>query len=115
MNIKNNKKLKVLSLFSGCGGLDLGFINSGYEIIWANDFFIEAVETYKKNIGNHIVFGDISKIPNNEIPNNFDILLGGFPCQGFSVANKKEVWRMREIFYIKKCLELLKIKNLNFF
>ena len=40
----NNKKHSVVGLFSGCGGLDLGFINSGYEVVWANDFFKDAVE-----------------------------------------------------------------------
>ena len=69
-----DKKYKVASLFSGCGGLDLGFINAGYEVIWANDFFKEAVETYKNNIGNHIVQGDITQIKSSEIPNDFDVL-----------------------------------------
>lgn len=46
---KQEKKEKVVSLFSGWGGLDLAFINAGFEIIWANDFFSEAVETYKKH------------------------------------------------------------------
>ena len=41
--------MKVVSLFSGCGGLDLGFIQAGYEVIWANDFFKEAVEIFKHN------------------------------------------------------------------
>lgn len=82
--------MKVASLFSGVGGLDLGFINAGHEIVWANDFFLDAVDTYKKNIGNHIVFGDISKIQIKDIPNH-DVLIGGFPCQGFSVANTKRV------------------------
>ena len=84
-----SKKHTVAGLFSGCGGLDLGFINAGFDVVWANDFFKEAVETYKKNIGNHIVLGDITKIPSSEIPNDFDILLGCFPCQGFSIANIK--------------------------
>ena len=44
------KKYKVVSLFSGAGGMDLGFIHKNFEIIWANDFFKEATETYKKNI-----------------------------------------------------------------
>jgi len=96
-----NDKYKIASLFSGCGGLDLGFIQAGFEVVWANDFFKEAVDTYKKNIGDHIVYGDITKIPSTDVPNNFDILLGGFPCQGFSVANTKEAWKMNVIFYIK--------------
>ena len=47
-SMKNQTKYTVAGLFSGCGGLDLGFINAGYEVIWANDFFKEAVDTYKK-------------------------------------------------------------------
>lgn len=80
--------MKVVSLFSGAGGLDLGFIKAGHEIVWANDNFPDAVKTYRKNIGDHIVCEDISKIPSDQIPDH-DILIGGFPCQGFSVANSK--------------------------
>lgn len=80
--------MKVVSLFSGVGGLDLGFIRAGHEIIWANDLFEDAVKTYRRNVGNHIVFKDITEIPSSDIPNH-DILIGGFPCQGFSVANTK--------------------------
>lgn len=80
--------MKVVSLFSGAGGLDLGFIMAGHEIIWANDIYDDAVETYRHNIGNHIVCEDISKIDAKDIP-ECDIVIGGFPCQGFSVANTK--------------------------
>ncbi|WP_445738710.1 DNA cytosine methyltransferase [Mariniflexile sp.] len=78
-------KTKVLSLFSGSGGLDLGFLATGkFEIIFANDFNYSACETYAHNIGNHIICEDISKLKN--LP-NADIIIGGPPCQGFSTAN----------------------------
>lgn len=108
-------KYKIVSLFSGCGGLDLGFIQAGFEVVWANDFFKEAVETYKNNISDHIVYGDITKIPSEEIPDNFDILLGGFPCQGFSVANTKRSMEDERNFLYKELLRVLKDKKPKFF
>ena len=57
-----NQKPKVVSLFSGCGGLDLGFHMEGYETIWANDFSEWAVQSYKKYFGDVIRLGDITKI-----------------------------------------------------
>ena len=80
--------MKVVSLFSGAGGLDLGFTMAGHEIVWANDNFPEAVETYKTNLGDHIVCEDIYNIDVSKIP-DCDIVIGGFPCQGFSIANMK--------------------------
>lgn len=80
--------MKILSLFSGCGGLDLGLCRAGNEIVWANDFDEYAVATYKKNIGDHIVLGDIRNIDIGILP-NCDVVVGGFPCQGFSMANMK--------------------------
>ena len=112
---KMDKKYKIASLFSGCGGLDLGFIQAGYEIVWANDFFKEAVETYKYNIGEHIVFGDITQIPSTDVPDNFDILLGGFPCQGFSVANTKRSMHDERNFLYKELLRLIRDKQPKFF
>ena len=83
------KKYKIVSLFSGAGGMDLGFIQNGFEIIFANDFDNDACKTYEKNIGNHILCEDIYKIKNKDIPKNIDVLIAGFPCQGFSVSNNK--------------------------
>ena len=80
--------MKVVSLFSGAGGLDLGFINAGFEVIWANDFDEDACKTYAHNIGEHIVHGNISSIFSDTIP-ECDVVIGGFPCQGFSQANLK--------------------------
>jgi DNA (cytosine-5)-methyltransferase 1 len=107
--------MKVASLFSGCGGLDLGFIEAGFDIVWANDFFKDAVDTYKSNIGDHIVYGDITKIPSNEIPDDFDVLLGGFPCQGFSVANIKRSMNDERNFLYKELMRLIKDKKPKFF
>lgn len=81
--------MKVISLFSGAGGFDLGFKKSGFEIVWANDFDKEAVETYKRNIGEHIVHDSIYNIKVEDIP-DADILIGGFPCLGFTVAKGKD-------------------------
>lgn len=80
--------MDVVSLFSGAGGLDLGFIMAGHQIIWANDCYGDAVETYRENIGEHIVCDDIANINLVNIP-DCEIVIGGFPCQGFSVANTK--------------------------
>jgi DNA (cytosine-5)-methyltransferase 1 len=78
--------MRVVSLFSGAGGLDLGLIQAGHEIIWANDIFADAVATYRLNIGDHVDTRDIREIDESDIP-NCDVIVGGFPCQGFSVAN----------------------------
>ena len=113
--IESSNKPTVVSLFAGCGGLDLGFIQAGYNVIWANDFFEDAVKTYRKNIGNHIVLGDITKIKSSEIPNNFDILLGGFPCQGFSIANTKRSMKDERNFLYLEMLRMIKDKKPKFF
>lgn len=86
--IVTKNKPKVLSLFSGCGGMDLGFLQEGYEIVYANDFFHEACETYKKNFGNHIFEGDIADIDFEKTP-DCDVITGGFPCQDFSMIWKR--------------------------
>ena len=108
-------KPKVVSLFSGCGGLDLGLKEAGFHIIWANDFAKDAVATYKHNFGNHIVLGDITKIPSEQIPDDFDLLVGGFPCQGFSIANTKRNMQDSRNFLYKELLRVLKDKNPKFF
>lgn len=113
--VNSPDKLKVVSLFSGAGGMDLGFINAGFEIIWANDFFQEAVDSYRKNIGKHMIYGDITKIASSDIPDNPDVIIGGFPCQGFSVANTRRSMEDKRNFLYKEMLRIIKDKKPKFF
>ena len=93
--------MEIVSLFSGAGGLDLGLIQSGHRVIWANDIFGDAVATYRLNIGDHIDDRDIRDVPSSEIPNS-DVVVGGFPCQGFSVANwARKIDDKRNALYIE--------------
>ena len=81
--------IKVCSLFSGIGGIDLGFQQAGFDIVWANEFNKDAAATYRYNFGtDHMVEKDIRKVNVSEIP-DFDVLVAGFPCQSFSTAGKQ--------------------------
>ena len=81
--------MNIVSLFSGAGGMDLGFKEAGHKIVWANDVKKDCVNTYKLNLGDHIVEGDIRDITSESMP-LCDAVIGGFPCQGFSQANMRK-------------------------
>ena len=106
--------MKVVSLFSGAGGLDLGFINAGHTIVWANDIYEDAVNTYRKNIGDHITCKDINSVDVDEIP-DCDIVIGGFPCQGFSVANTKRHTKDERNTLYKQLIRVIEAKRPKFF
>lgn len=106
--------MKIVSLFSGAGGLDLGFVKAGHEVVWANDVFHEAVETYRFNIGDHIVEADIHNVDSNDIP-DCDMVMGGFPCQGFSVANMKRHTDDERNSLYKELLRVIKDKHPKYF
>lgn len=94
-----NKVYKVISLFSGCGGMDLGFVGdfsvfgkkyekNPYKIIFANDINEKACDTYEHNFKLKPYCGDIKNIDMDSLP-DADIVIGGFPCQDFSLAGKR--------------------------
>jgi len=89
------KKYKIASLFSGCGGMDLGaeggftFLNKEYKkhntiTVFATDFDKDISDIYNLNFKNKCLVKDIKQLKSSEVPNH-DILTGGFPCQSFSV------------------------------
>ena len=89
--IYKNNDIKTVSLFSGAGGLDIGAIKAGAKIIWANDMMKEACLSYATNIGDHIVRGNIDDlIEDLSELSDVDLVIGGPPCQGFSVAGKMD-------------------------
>lgn len=105
--------MKVISLFSGAGGLDLGFIKAGHEIVFANDINKSYCDTYRHNIG-EIFCGDVAKLKPSEIPDG-DIVIGGWPCQGFTIANvSRTVDDSRNKLYLEM-KEIIKAKRPKFF
>lgn len=105
MSVVTTNKPRMVSLFSGCGGLDLGFSRAGFNIIWANDFDSDAQAVYRENIG-EIDGRDILTVSESEIP-DCEILTAGFPCQPFSNAGmRKGVHDSRGMLY-KECLRII--------
>jgi DNA (cytosine-5)-methyltransferase 1 len=100
-----HERFRLIDVFAGAGGMTLGFstlFGHAFDSVWANDIDGACVRTYCRNFGNHCVSGDIVEILNNpktEIP-PADVVIGGPPCQGFSLLNKnregdprKQLWR----------------------
>ena len=103
------REFTAASLFCGAGGLDIGFERAGFKTVWANDFDSDACKTHKSWSSAEVVCGDISKIDINTIPKT-DIILGGFPCQGFSLSGPRKIDDSRNVLY-KYYVKIVKEKK----
>jgi DNA (cytosine-5)-methyltransferase 1 len=115
IEVKAEKKMiihshpRLVSLFSGCGGMDKGFENAGFNRVWANDFDSDAQAVFRLNLGD-IDGRDITKVPVEDIP-ECDIITAGFPCQPFSNAgNRRGVYDERGELYLE-CLRIIESKE----
>ncbi len=106
--------MKIASLFSGCGGLDLGFTNVGFKMVYANDFDKMCWETFEKNHSVKIDGRSIVEVKSEEIP-NADGFIGGPPCQSWSLAGEMRGIKDKrgQLFY--EYIRILKDKKPKFF
>lgn len=100
------REITAVSLFCGAGGLDIGFEKAGYKTIWANDNDSDACKTHEMWSRAEVVCGDITKLDISRIPKS-DIILGGFPCQGFSLSGPRKIDDSRNVLY-KYLVKLVK-------
>lgn len=118
----SNEKFKVISLFSGCGGLDLGLVGgfeflgeeykeNPFEIILSNDINAKATQTQRRNFKDvDIICADVRELIEEELP-SADVLIGGFPCQDFSLAGKQQGLEVeRGNLYKSMVKALIKVK-----
>lgn len=135
MRKKERNNYKILSLFAGCGGLDLGFrggfsflgkkyAKRNFELEWSNDIDAPSCETFRKNFRHDIVCGDIRDIINGKekkslfdkkLPNKTDIVLGGFPCQDFSHAGKRRGFESKRGLLYQSMMKVIRRTKPNLF
>lgn len=94
----DKRKIDMVSLFCGAGGLDKGFENKGFRTVWANDFDGDVCETHRGWSSAEVVHGDIGKVDFKSIPRT-EVIAGGFPCQGFSLAGPRKLDDSRNVLY----------------
>ena len=101
-----SNKTTVASLFSGAGGMDIGFRDAGFEIVWANDIDKDACETHRRWSSSEVVCADVCSVGATAMPKT-DVIVGGFPCQGFSLGGPRQVNDDRNVMYrhFVRCVE----------
>ncbi len=102
--------MKAISFFAGAGGIDIGFKQAGFDVIFANEIDIYASASYRLNFDDELVTDDINNLNMSEIPDH-DVLLAGFPCQAFSIAGYRKGFddERGELFF--SVLKIIKAKR----
>lgn len=114
MDIGNTiDKLQGVSLFCGAGGMDMGFHNVGFNVVWANDLYKDACDTYTGWSGAQVVCEDVTKILVDDIP-SADFMTFGFSCQGFSLSGPRKLDDSRNKLY-HECVRIVTAKQPLFF
>ncbi len=121
-----SRRLKVASLFCGCGGSDLGILGGfeylgkeyprlNFDIVYAVDIDVKAVQTYNANFSHKAVCADVKSVDFNAIEEDIDVMIGGFPCQSFSTVNPtKDTDDDRANLY-KEIVRFLHVRKPKFF
>jgi len=111
-----HKKLNVLDLFCGCGGMSKGLTNAGLNIVAGIDIWAVAINSYSKNFTHQAICADLTQLPPEQfMKNNFsssdeiDVIVGGPPCQGFSIAGKRDIKDPRNSLFMEY------VRYINFF
>ena len=99
-----HKPWTVVSLFAGCGGLDVGYKDAGFDLVYACDSEASAVACYSHNVDRRVVQRDVRDegfLDDLRAIGRCDVVLGGFPCQGFSKAGPKRADDERNLLYLR--------------
>jgi DNA (cytosine-5)-methyltransferase 1 len=110
-DMANSKTVpKVIGLFSGCGGLDYGFQQQGFKIVYANDIEKNVKATYEYNLKHEIDINDLRNVEKAKIPQG-DVILAGIPCQPFSSAGNRESTNTSDGNLFLQVTEVIKSQN----
>ena len=114
--INNSNTLNVIDLFCGCGGMSKGLTDAGFNIIAGIDIWDKAINSYKKNFHHQAICEDLTKLPPEKFNNLYnkenkqiDLIVGGPPCQGFSIAGKRNTNDPRNSLFMEY------VKYINYF